>query len=76
MKFDSALDKISVVTDIAEEVLEFFEKHGIKGITDLLDGFNKDEITVEDWKMLIDKFEKTPEDYLKEAKEELEKESQ
>ena len=56
-------------TALIFKIMEFAIEHGIPAVQDLMRTYNKETVTEADWDQLIIGFEKSPEDYLKEADE-------
>jgi hypothetical protein len=50
-------------------IINVVERVGVPVVRNFISSSQKKEITSEDWDELVDKFSKTPEDYLKEAEE-------
>lgn len=56
---------MDVATGLA--IANFAVTKGLPAAKSLLETWQKDEITLDDWKSLEEGWEKSPEDYLKEA---------
>jgi predicted nucleic acid-binding protein len=65
------LSKVVVSAEVVLKIVEYVNTHGptsIHRIKELIETWNKKIITNSDWELLKDLWDKTPEDFLEEAK--------
>lgn len=54
-------------TALVLKIIDVAIVHGIPAVQQLIKTYNKGTITEEDWDELVTNFEKSPDDYIKEA---------
>jgi hypothetical protein len=67
---------VKVSADVVFKIVDYVNEHGPTGVNrvkELIETWNKSTVTAVDWEMLEDLWDKTPDDFLAEAKARLDK---